>query len=148
MPGGLKLSVWSRLARRMNLPGQKPHGDRFLKLAAEARGRIREIPPEEAARAVEDGALLIDVRERGEYQQRHATGAEHLSRGLIELEIEGYVPDVTTPIVCYCSGGNRSALVADNLQRMGYQNVHVVRGGLQSWIEVGLPTSSEREMLD
>ncbi len=148
MAGGSKLSVWDRVARRLNLPGQKSHGDRFLKLAAEARARIREVPAAEAAKSIENGALLIDVRERGEYLQRHATGAEHLSRGLIELEIEGYVPDTVTPIVCYCSGGNRSALVADNLQRMGYQTVQVVAGGLQAWIESGLPASSEREAMD
>ena len=143
-----KLSLWDRFARRLNLPDQKSHGDRFLKLAADARARVRQIPASEAALLVEDGALLIDVRERGEYAQRHAISAEHLSRGVVELEIERYAPDSTCPIICYCTGGNRSALVADNLQRMGYQNVRVVAGGLRAWIAAGLPTSSEREALD
>ena len=148
LPAHSKLSLWDRFARRLKLPEQKPHGDRFLRLAADARARVREVPAPDAAALVEAGALLIDVRERGEYAQRHATSAEHLSRGVIELEIEHYAPDPATPIVCYCTGGNRSALVADNLQRMGYQNVRVVAGGLRAWIEAGLPTSSEREALD
>jgi rhodanese-related sulfurtransferase len=143
-----KLSVWTRFARRLHLPGQRVHGVRFLKLVDETRERVREIPPEEAVRKVGDGAILIDVRERGEYLQRHITGADHLGRGTIELEIEDYAPDVTTPIVCYCSGGNRSVLVADSLERMGYQNVEVITGGLKAWIQTGLPTSSEREVMD
>lgn len=104
--------------------------------------------PEFAAQVVAEGAFLVDVRERGEFLQRHVSGAEHLGRGIIELEIENLVPDVEVPIVCYCSSGNRSALVADNLQRMGYQNVLVVRGGLGAWIEAGLPTASAREAMD
>ena len=142
------MSPWSRFARFLSVSPQKPHGDRFLKLAAEARARVREIPAAEAARSVDAGALLIDVRERGEYAHRHVAGAGHLSRGVIEMEIERYAPDPATPIVCYCSGGNRSALVADNLQRMGYANVQVIAGGLRAWIDEGLPTASEKEFLD
>ena len=142
------MSPWNRFARRLKMSALKPHGDRFLKLAADARSRIQEIPAAEAARLVEDDALLIDVRERGEYAQRHAASAEHLSRGVIELEIENHAPDPAAPIVCYCSGGNRSALVADNLQRMGYTNVRVVAGGLRAWIDAGLPTASEKEFID
>ncbi len=148
MPAISKMSPWNRFARRLNLTPQEPHGDRFLKLAAEARARIQELPAAEAAKLVENDALLIDVRERGEYAQRHAASAEHLSRGVIELEIERYAPDPATPIVCYCSGGNRSALVADNLQRMGYTHVRVVAGGLRAWIDAGLPTASEKEFID
>lgn len=140
--------MWGRLSRRINSPRRNSPGERFLNLAAEARSRIREISPQEAARMVEEGAILVDVRERGEYQLRHANGAENYRRGLIELEIEHSVPDAATPIVCYCSEGNRSALAADNLQRMGYQNVRVIRGGLSAWIEAELPTSSEREMME
>ncbi len=148
MAANSKLSLWDRFARRLNLPDQQPHGDRFLKLAADARSRVREIAPSEAVALVENGALLIDVRERGEYAQRHAISAEHLSRGVVELEIERHAPDPAGPIVCYCTSGNRSALVADNLQRMGYENVRVVVGGLRAWIAAGFPTSSEREALD
>jgi rhodanese-related sulfurtransferase len=143
-----KLSVWTRFARRLHLPGRRAHGARFLKLVADTREHIREIPPEEAIRRVGDGAILIDVRERGEYLQRHITGADHLGRGTIELEIENYAPDVTTPIVCYCSDGKRSILVAGNLERMSYRSVEVITGGLKAFIQSGLPTSSAREVMD
>ena len=149
MPAAIsKASPWSRLARRLRLTTPKPHGERFLRFAAEVRARILEVPPLEASRAIDAGALFLDVRERGEFAQRHAVGAENLGKGTIELEIEHYAPDSATPIVCYCSGGNRSALVADNLQRMGYTNVRSIAGGLKAWIDAGLPTASEKEFLD
>jgi rhodanese-related sulfurtransferase len=80
------------------------------------------------------------VREGDEYVKAHARGAVHLSRGVLELRIEGLVPDPSTPILCYCGGGSRSALAADSLQRMGYTNVASVAGGFKAWREAGLPS--------
>jgi rhodanese-related sulfurtransferase len=95
--------------------------NRFQALVADAKQRITEIPPEEARAQAERGeAVLIDVREESDWTQGHAEGARHLSKGVIELEIEEQVPDLSQPIICYCGGGSRSALAADNLQKMGY----------------------------
>jgi len=118
-----------------------PPPDRFQKLVAESKGRIREISPAQAIEQKRGGALLVDVREAEDYAKEHAEGAIHLSRGVIELKIEDLAPDTTTPIVCYCGGGSRSALVTDNLQRMGYTNVFSVAGGFKSWKDQGLATA-------
>lgn len=114
---------------------------RFQKLAADAKTRIREVSPQQASDQQKEGAVLIDVREAEEFAKGHATGAVHLSRGTIELKIEEQVPDTAAPIICYCGGGNRSALVADNLQKMGYTNVASLAGGFKSWKDQGLATS-------
>ena len=114
---------------------------RFQKLAADAKSRIREISPAEASQRHQEGALLIDVREDEEFAKEHAQGAVHLSRGVIELKIEDVAPDMATPIICYCGGGSRSALVADNLQRMGYTNVASLAGGFKAWKDEGLARS-------
>lgn len=114
---------------------------RFQQLVADAKSRITEIGPEEASREVQEkGAILIDVRETEDWRQEHANGAQHLSRGVIEVEIEDQVPELDRPIICYCGGGSRSALVADNLQKMGYTNVKSMAGGFRGWKAAGLPT--------
>ena len=118
---------------------QQPN--RFQKLVADAKQRIKEVSPEETRAEAERGeAVLIDVREESDWREGHAAGAKHLSRGVIELEIEEQVPDVNQPIICYCGGGSRSALVADSLQKMGYTNVRSLAGGMKAWTEAGLPT--------
>jgi rhodanese-related sulfurtransferase len=118
--------------------------NRFQKLVAEAKKQITEISPNEAGQQTERGAaVLIDVREDDEWRDEHAKGANHLSRGVIELEIEEQVPDLKTPIICYCGGGSRSALVAESLQKMGYENVRSLAGGFRAWKEAGLPSSTE-----
>ncbi len=116
-------------------------GSRFKQLTDDAKTRVREISPAEAARQHAGGAVLIDVRESDDFANGHAAGAVHLSKGVIELRIEEAVPDVSTPIVCYCGGGSRSALAADNLQKMGYTNVVSMAGGLKAWKSAGLPTT-------
>jgi rhodanese-related sulfurtransferase len=114
--------------------------NRFQKLVAEAKKQISEISPAEARKQVDGGeAVLIDVREEDDWEQGHAHGAKHLSRGVIELEIEEQIPDPKTPIICYCGGGSRSALVAESLQKMGYKNVRSMAGGLRAWKEAGQP---------
>jgi rhodanese-related sulfurtransferase len=119
-----------------------PHGPRFEKLTADAKTRIREISATGAAGQQQQGVLLIDVREAEEFRQEHAVGAQHLSKGVIEVKIEKEIPDTATPIICYCGGGYRSALVADNLQKMGYTNVQSLIGGFKAWKAAGLPTES------
>jgi rhodanese-related sulfurtransferase len=118
--------------------------DRFQKLVAEAKKNITEISPTDARRQTErDEALLIDVREENDWHEGRAKGAKHLSRGVIELEIEEHVPDLKTPIICYCGGGSRSALVAESLQKMGYENVRSLAGGFRAWKEAGLPNEKD-----
>jgi rhodanese-related sulfurtransferase len=117
--------------------------NRFQKLVADAKKNITEISPEEARQQVDRGdAVLIDVREDEDWRQDHAKGAKHLDRGVIELEIEEQVPDLKTPIICYCGGGSRSALVTESLEKMGYENVRSLAGGFRAWKEAGLPSAN------
>jgi rhodanese-related sulfurtransferase len=118
--------------------------NRFQKLVAQAKQNVIEISPADARKEAETGgAVLIDVREESDWEEGHAKGAKHLSRGVIELEIEEEIPDVKKPIICYCGGGSRSTLVAESLQKMGYENVRSMAGGLRAWKEDGLPTEKE-----
>jgi rhodanese-related sulfurtransferase len=118
--------------------------NRFQNLVAEAKKNITEISPAEAQAQSEQGdAVLIDVREDEDWRGDHAKGAKHLNRGIIELEIEEQVPDPKTPIICYCGGGSRSALVAESLKKMGYENVRSLAGGFRAWKEAGLPSATE-----
>jgi rhodanese-related sulfurtransferase len=114
-------------------------GTRFHQLTDDAKTRIREVSATEAVQEQAKGAVLVDVRETEEFERGHAQGAIHLSKGVVELHIEEAVPDVNTPIVCYCGGGSRSALAADNLQKMGYTNVASMAGGFRAWMNAGLP---------
>jgi rhodanese-related sulfurtransferase len=118
--------------------------NRFQKLVAEAKKHITEISPADARQQTERGeAVLIDVREESDWSEGHAKGARHLGRGVIELEIEEEISDLKKPVICYCGGGSRSALVAESLQKMGYENVRSMAGGLRAWKEAGLPTVKE-----
>ncbi len=116
-----------------------PHNPRFHELVADAKTRIREVSVDEALREQQQGAVLIDVREAEDSAKSRAAGALPLSKGVLELKIEEHVPDVNAPILCYCGGGSRSALAAENLQRMGYTNVASVAGGFRAWQQAGLP---------
>src|SRR6478752_371655 len=119
-----------------------PHGPRFTKLCVEAKAHVKEVTPEEASQRQQGGTMLIDVRETDEFQKEHAAGAVHISKGVLEMKIEKEAADAATPIVLYCGGGNRSALAAENLQRMGYTNVASMIGGFKEWKAKGLPTST------
>jgi len=119
-----------------------PQGPRLKKLMADVKSRVREITAAQASQRQQQGDTLIDVRETEDFSKEHATGAIHLSRGTIELKIEEKVTDAAAPIICYCGGGTRSALVAESLQRMGYTNVASMAGGFKSWKDAGLPTTS------
>ena len=113
---------------------------RFENLVTEAKKNVDEISPQKAAEAAEkDGALIIDVRDPDESQAAYVPNAKTISRGTLEIEIEELAPDTSTPIICYCGGGGRSALAAESLQRMGYTNVKSMTGGFKAWRAEGLP---------
>ena len=119
------------------------HSPGFEKLCDEVRGRIEEVGVEEAHRLTgRPGVVLVDVREESEWAQGHAAGAVHLSKGIIERDIEAAIPDHDARILCYCGGGYRSLLAAENLKRMGYTRVASVAGGWRAWREAGLPITS------
>ena len=102
------------------------HSPEFLKIVDDAKSRVREVNVEETRKRLETGkARLIDVREESEWEAGHALGAQHIGKGVIERDIEQKVPDKNSELILYCGGGFRSALSADNLQKMGYTNVFV-----------------------
>jgi rhodanese-related sulfurtransferase len=120
------------------------HSEKFQKLADEAKAKIQKISIDELNLLVpEQSPILVDVREDEEWEKAHAIGAIHLSRGTIEQKIEEVIPDPETPIICYCGGGNRSALVAESLQKLGYTQVQSLVGGFKAWQEAGLPTTDD-----
>jgi rhodanese-related sulfurtransferase len=119
------------------------HTEGFLKLVDDAKSRVREIGVEQTLERVRNGARLIDVREDREWRQGRAAGAEHLGRGIIERDIETAIPEHDAELILYCGGGYRSALAADNLQRMGYTNVYSLAGGWKAWNEAGAPVETE-----
>ena len=117
------------------------HGG-FKKLVAEAKKNVTEISPAEAAAKSKSGeAVIVDVREKDEWDEEHISDAIHMSRGTIELDVEEKVPDTNAMIICHCGGGGRSMLAAESLQKMGYKNVRSMAGGFKAWKAVGLPTS-------
>src|ERR1700675_3328099 len=113
------------------------HSPRFLKIVEEARKRVREVTIDDVKAKLgrSEKFVLIDVREESEYAVDHLPGALHLGKGIIERDVEDRVPDQNTPIVLYCGGGFRSALAADNLQKMGYTQVFSMDGGIRGWRE-------------
>jgi rhodanese-related sulfurtransferase len=117
------------------------HPPRFLRIVEDARKHIRETTVDEVKAKQDSGEkfLLIDVREDNEYAKDHLPGAIHLGRGIIERDIEERVPDLNTTMILYCGGGFRSALAADNLQKMGYTQVISMDGGIRGWRERGFP---------
>jgi rhodanese-related sulfurtransferase len=117
------------------------HSAGFLALVDDARGRIRETDVKTIRQRMERGEdfRLIDVREDNEYAASRIPGAEHIGRGVLERDAESKLPDHDEEIVLYCGGGFRSALAADNLQKMGYTNVMSMDGGFRAWRENGFP---------
>ena len=120
------------------------HSPRFVQLVDEARQRVEETDVETiAARlAADDSVVLIDVRERAEWERGHLPGAIHLGKGVIERDIEAAMPDLDCELVLYCGGGYRSVLAADALQRMGYTHVVSMDGGWRGWTTAGHPTET------
>jgi len=117
------------------------HSEGFLNLVRDAKKRIKEEDYRATKKRIDAGEqfTLIDTREDTEWARGHIPGATHMSKGIIERDIEKTVPDKDTPVVLYCGGGFRSALAADNLQKMGYCNVVSMDGGWRGWTEAGFP---------
>ena len=117
------------------------HPPRFLKIVDDAKKRVRETNVDTVKTRMDRGEkfVLVDVREESEYAKDHLPGAIHLGKGIIERDIEARVPELNTEMILYCGGGFRSALAADNLQKMGYTNVISMDGGIRDWREKGYP---------
>lgn len=117
------------------------HAPGFLKIVDDARSRVKESTVDEVKNRLDRGDkfMLVDVREESEFAKDHLPGAVHLGKGVIERDIEARVPDPKAELVLYCGGGFRSALAADNLQRMGYSNVISMDGGIREWREKNYP---------
>jgi len=115
----------------------------FQELVADAKKKITEISPTDAAAKTKSSsdAVIVDVREKDEFDESHIPDAVHMSRGMVELEVEEKFPDRNTTIICHCGGGGRSALAAESLQKMGYKNVRSMAGGFKAWKAAGLPTT-------
>ncbi|NDD64659.1 MAG: sulfurtransferase [Acidobacteria bacterium] len=115
------------------------HTEAFEKLCQDARTRVREITIDDLRQRQNEGRQfhLLDVREDHEWDAGRIAGSRHLGRGIIERDIEGEIPDYDAEIILYCGGGYRSALAADNIQRMGYRNVLSMAGGIRAWREAG-----------
>lgn len=120
------------------------HSPKFLQLVDDAKSRVREISLSQlkARQAKGERPVLVDVREDHEWAKGRIPGARHLGRGIIERDIEKAFPDLSQELVLYCGGGFRSALAADNLQRMGYKNVLSLAGGWRDWVASDGPTES------
>lgn len=120
------------------------HTPKFLAIAHDAKKNVKETTVLDVKSRLDKGEklLLIDVREESEFATDHIPGAIHLSKGVIERDIELAVPDLATEIILYCGGGFRSALSAENLARMGYSNVISMDGGIRVWRENGFPLTS------
>jgi len=121
------------------------HAEKFLALVNEAKKRVKETSVADVKRRMDAGEkfLLVDVREESEWARGHLPGAIHLGKGVIERDVEAKVPDAGTKMILYCGGGFRSALSAENLQRMGYSNVESMDGGWKGWLDAGLPTQKD-----
>ena len=114
----------------------------FQELVADAKKKITEISPTDAASKTKSiDAVIVDVREKDEWDEEHIPKAVHMSRGMLELEIDDKFPDREMTIICHCGGGGRSALAAESLQKMGYKNVRSMAGGFKAWKTAGLPTT-------
>lgn len=119
------------------------HSVGFLNIVEDSKTRIKEISIEEVKAKLDRGEKIyfIDVREDHEWQQGHAEKAEHLGRGILERDVENKIPDLSAEVILYCGGGFRSALAADNMQKMGYKNVYSMAGGFRAWQEANYPTT-------
>ncbi|KTD54392.1 rhodanese domain protein [Legionella sainthelensi] len=117
----------------------KQHSPGFLALVNDSKRRIKEITPQALKEKIDrqEPMLIIDVRESDEWETGYIPTAIHLSKGIIERDIEKKIPDLNTEIVVYCSGGFRCALVADSLQKIGYTQVYSLDTGLQGWLDAG-----------
>jgi rhodanese-related sulfurtransferase len=117
------------------------HSPKFLQLVADARKRVKELTVDQVKAKLDrgDNFVLVDVREESEFARDHLPGAIPLGKGIIERDVEERIPETSAEIVLYCGGGFRSALAADNLQKMGYTNVFSMDGGIRAWRQLQYP---------
>ena len=120
------------------------HSPQFLAIVLDAKSRVKEcnIHDVKAMLEMPENFVLVDTREDKEWDTLHIDGAIHIGKGVIERDVEGKIPDTNTKVVLYCGGGFRSALAADNMQKMGYTNVISMDGGFSAWNKEGYPTQS------
>jgi rhodanese-related sulfurtransferase len=121
------------------------HSPRFLRIVNAAKTRVKETTVDEVKERLDNGEqfLLVDVREESEFARDHLPGAIHLGKGILERDVELRVPNLDTPMVLYCGGGFRSALAADNLQKMGYTDVVSMDGGVRGWRAKSFPMTRD-----
>ena len=119
------------------------HAPKFLQIVNDAKSRVRELTVDDVRKKLDQGTTfhLVDVREESEFAAGHLPGSIHLGKGIIERDIEAKIPDTGAEVILYCGGGFRSALAADNLQKMGYTNVWSMDGGYRGWTEAKLPVA-------
>jgi rhodanese-related sulfurtransferase len=117
------------------------HSPGFLKLAEDAKSRVREITVEQAKSRLRQNpdAVLIDVREDNEWNAGHAIEAKHLGKGIFERDLEKMFPDPRTELIMYCGGGFRSAMTCDAAQKMGYKSVFSLAGGYKAMLKANWP---------
>ena len=115
------------------------HSQQFLDIVNDARSRITEctVADVKAKRDANESFHLVDVREESEWAKGPLPGAIHIGKGIIERDIVERIPNANDQIILYCGGGYRSALAADNLQKMGYANVISMDGGYKGWLDAG-----------
>lgn len=123
----------------------KKHSEKFLAIVNDAKQRIKETNPEDVKTKLDSGHdfYLVDVREESEWEDGHLPKSIHLGKGIIERDIETTIKDTSAEIILYCGGGFRSALAADNIQKMGYKNVISMDGGYSGWGNAGYPTERD-----
>lgn len=122
----------------------KKHSNKFLTIVNDAKERISETNVEEVKIKIDRGEKfhLVDVREESEWNKGHITNAIYIGKGVIERDIEKKIDNTDAEIILYCGGGFRSALAADNLQKMGYSKVCSMDGGYGGWVKAGYPTET------
>lgn len=111
--------------------------EKFQALADAARARVDEVAPEEVAALQAQGAVLVDIRDPDEHAAGHIPGSLNISRGKLEMNVEGLIPDLDATVICYCNACNRGALSAATLRDMGYRNARFIGGGLNAWKKLG-----------
>jgi rhodanese-related sulfurtransferase len=107
--------------------------EKFQALANAARARVTEVPAEQVDLLLAAGALALDIRDKEEHDADHIPGSLHVSRGKLEMDIEGIIPDLNATILCYCNANNRGALSAATLREMGYRDARFIAGGLRAY---------------
>ena len=107
--------------------------DKFQKLADVAMSQVASVSPEQVNALMTQGAVALDIRDKEEHDADHLAGSVHVSRGKLEMNIEGVIPDLNTTVLCYCNANNRGALSANTLRQMGYVNARYIAGGLKAY---------------